>query len=376
MTIEGTAAKYFWVGADIAGLAPGADGNIWFAEGHSAGRIGRISPEGVYTGFADGITGTPSAITRGPNNDLWFLEDNGKIGRITTQGLITEFPTGLRPGYPYSITLGADGNLWFVQGAAIGRSTPQGEITVFQVQSADETNLSPGDIRRTLRRITAGSDGNLWFTLVASTWEENHGVARFSQGRGAIGRITPSGVITIITGGITTEVADHIIGTPDGYMWFTGFGDATKLDRVDMGIPPRARLQVELSLVPANDAGRFNLQVNGVAKATAVGDRGSTRLEVVSPGAYVVTATAAPGTNLADYSVTFGGDCDATGRVVLSAGDLKRCSVTNSQVRSQCLAGCDDVRDRCMRASARVDPSGRRPNDCGRNWTTCTQACP
>src|SRR5215467_4275768 len=74
-------------------------------------------------------------ITNGPDNNFWFCETKtDKIGRCTPNGLFTEFPL---PGgsVPYAITGGPDGNLWFTeQGTnSVGKITPTGAITHFLI---------------------------------------------------------------------------------------------------------------------------------------------------------------------------------------------------------------------------------------------------
>ena len=84
-------------------ITAGPDGNLWFTE-HFAGRIGRITPDGIVTEFADGI-GTwgggfrnPNwlgGITAGPDGNLWFADSGGLVGRITPAGVISYFGAGI-----------------------------------------------------------------------------------------------------------------------------------------------------------------------------------------------------------------------------------------------------------------------------------------
>ncbi len=110
-------------------------------------------------------------------------------------GQITEFPLPVVAGVtsgPESITAGSDGNLWAVEsgGNKIARITPTGVIKEFPLAAG---SLPLG--------ITAGPDGNLWFTP-----------------RGGIGRITPSGVVTIFP---LNTIPHQITAGPDGNLWFT-----------------------------------------------------------------------------------------------------------------------------------------------------------
>jgi virginiamycin B lyase len=98
----------------------------------------------------------PFGITSGPDGDLWFAESNSaQIGRITPGGTITEFPA---PGSdPTRIAAGPDGNLWFTSelgNQKIGRITPTGTTTFFALPTPFSSPFG----------ITAGPDGALWFT--------------------------------------------------------------------------------------------------------------------------------------------------------------------------------------------------------------------
>ncbi len=102
----------------------------------------------------------------------------------------TIFPTNGRPGF---IVTGSDGNLWFTEPNDIGRITITGTLTEYPLLDGDTDPW----------HITAGPDGNIWFTLPKQN---------------KVGIITPSGVITDITGiawpqGITTG--------PDNNIWIT-----------------------------------------------------------------------------------------------------------------------------------------------------------
>jgi streptogramin lyase len=56
------------------------------------------------------------SITVGSDGMLWFVEFNSnKIGRITTDGVISEFNIPTTNSGPLSITSGPDGALWFTE---------------------------------------------------------------------------------------------------------------------------------------------------------------------------------------------------------------------------------------------------------------------
>lgn len=143
----------------------------------------------------------PWGITAGPDGNVWFCEySSQKIGRIAPDGLITEFDVHVPP---IGIVAGPDGNLWFAAAdldfgteGEIGRVSPSGEVTEFP------TTALPCS-------IVAGPDGNLWFTNCGPS-------------------VAPAGIGRSSTGGVVSSVAlppGHwtygITVGPDGAIWFT-----------------------------------------------------------------------------------------------------------------------------------------------------------
>jgi prealbumin domain-containing protein len=99
-----------------------------------------------------------------------------------------------------------------------------------------------------------------------------------------------------------------------------------------------ATVKVTKALSPASDAGKFNLLVDGAAKATNVGDGGTTGTVVVLPGAHTVAEAAGTGTDLANYSSTLackdtahGNAADNDGTLSVAAGDAWECLFTNTR---------------------------------------------
>ena len=83
----------------------------------------------------------PYICVEGPDGNLWFCESGaGKIGRLDPRSAkFTEFSLPTSSATPIGITLGGDGHLWFAQKKAnkIGRISPTGELTEFQVPTAN-----------------------------------------------------------------------------------------------------------------------------------------------------------------------------------------------------------------------------------------------
>ena len=101
--------------------------------------------------------------------------------------------------------------------------------------------------------------------------------------------------------------------------------------------PPTGTIKVTKALSPATDAGRFNLLVDGQAKATNVGDGGTTGVVTVAAGNHTVGESAGTGTDLASYSSslsctnTKGGATDSDGVLAVAAGDAWECLITNTR---------------------------------------------
>lgn len=151
--------------------------------------------------------GFPQSVTVGPDGNLWFTDVFGSaIGRISRDGTLRLFTRGLTRYHsgPQYITRGPDGALWFTElRDRIGRITTDGRITEFD-------HLLPA--RSYVGGIVAGPDGNLWFTLY-------HG--------NELVRMTPQGVVTRFHEGIYPSrgndgVAADSVPSVDsqGRIWF------------------------------------------------------------------------------------------------------------------------------------------------------------
>ena len=111
---------------------------------------------------------------------------------------------------------------------------------------------------------------------------------------------------------------------------------------------PAATLRLTKHVVAqpgVSDPGRFDIRASGPAVTTAsnVGDGGTTGIVPVPAGPYVITESARPGTNLADYSPSIACRDTAAGHsgtassgtgvltVVVNAGDAWDCTITNTR---------------------------------------------
>lgn len=222
-------------------IAPGP-GGMWFTEAES--RIGLIAADGSVSEFP--VRAAAHRIVAGRDGNLWFISDDF-VSKMTTSGSVSDFP--LR-GRGLGIAVGPDQNIWFTEierpqaipplsHGLLGRVTPAGEITEMRIgpwaeslasgpdgnfwlpdwtdtsndaivrvtTSGVETRFAlpgglraPGDVGPA--EIASAADGNLWFTLVRTA---------------EIGRITPSGAITIFEAPGWRGLAP----ASDGSVWFT-----------------------------------------------------------------------------------------------------------------------------------------------------------
>jgi virginiamycin B lyase len=194
----------------------GPDGNVWFTDN---GAVGRITPAGAITEYRQGIPSgdTPAdSITVGADGVLWFCLDGASpaIGRIDpATGTITDSPL---MSNPRSVMEGPDGNVWFIGGAglgtpAIGYVTPAGVVTEIKTGF---TVAMPS-----VEALAAGPDGNMWFLDDGSSYAVGH-VSLASK---------PYTLSETTSGVDQTEVLGNITGGPDGREWFTASGAIGKI---------------------------------------------------------------------------------------------------------------------------------------------------
>ena len=185
-------------------ITTGPDGNLWVTEvidqDYGENDVVAVAPTGkrVHTYKFVGSLSPGSElydIAVGPDRALWMPDVlNEQIVRMTTSGSFTTYRLH-NYAVPFDIVEGPDKALWFtvrqINAGMIGRITVKGDVTLYRVG-----NLV-GD-------IAAGPDGALWFT----EYDANQ-----------IGRITTRGKIAEY-GGITAGPASIAPG-PDGALWFT-----------------------------------------------------------------------------------------------------------------------------------------------------------
>ncbi len=112
ITIQGSIIEYP-VPITAYAIESGSPGSLWFGVDHFA----RITTSGDVTNFGP-VGPSPTAINGmapGPQSAILFTDAFARIGRITSAGEIGEYPA---PNYyPWGITNGPDGAIWFVDNA-------------------------------------------------------------------------------------------------------------------------------------------------------------------------------------------------------------------------------------------------------------------
>ena len=280
ITTDGVTTVYPITNADgssasIGGLTLGKDGNIWFTDGNSIGSItssGTVNiisiPDGHY-GFAittdnsgnvwftdengnaeeyqlsDGtfsvvaltdssanflgnqsIAVTPdgnvwvsvysTTVTNLDGGDVWGV--NGVVDKIATDGTVTSTTIGNNFDFRLALTVGPDGNVWFIDWASqtVGSILPDGSVTSYAVTGQGQS-------------ITTGSDGALWFTLTDT------------NGYAAVGRVDTSGNVSYFAPSADSRSdlsqIDAITTGPDGAIWFSKDG-LTAIGRLDVTTTP------------------------------------------------------------------------------------------------------------------------------------------
>lgn len=134
----------------------------------------------------------PFQLTKGPDGKIWFTvqqyDGGGQIGNIDNAGNITQYPIPVR-AYPWDITVAPDGLLWFVdtRNSVIGSVTTSGVITTYSAQAYGS--------------LTSGPQRAIWFA-----------------GGSGLGRVAHNGKITYFSLPYKVLAVTH---GPDGNLWFT-----------------------------------------------------------------------------------------------------------------------------------------------------------
>jgi streptogramin lyase len=158
----------------------------------------------------------PKGITLGPDGNIWFVETTANaIGRLKPDGTVDQFASGIGANAGLAeIVSGPDGALYFTESNRdrIGRITTDG-LTI--------TESSPIRGGTQVQGLTVGPDNGLWFA---------------EPGQDRVGRMAPGATPTltneyqIMTGG--NQQPYDITAGPDGNLWFTEQGSGGNVGRI------------------------------------------------------------------------------------------------------------------------------------------------
>jgi virginiamycin B lyase len=163
VTMTGTTTVFdtSQTGGNLQGdIAVGADGNVWYGDGNGAteyvASITTSGTTGMVTKYAlpSGASGGYVRLGRGPDGNIWFVNDPFKVGKITPTGTITQFSlTSTDLSYPGPIGPGPDGNVWFgASQSKLAAMAPGNGTIVKEVQVACAIDSLEVE------------NANLWFT--------------------------------------------------------------------------------------------------------------------------------------------------------------------------------------------------------------------
>ncbi|HWT07337.1 MAG TPA: hypothetical protein VN224_16345, partial [Xanthomonadales bacterium] len=128
-------------GDTATSLAEGSDGNVWFTAAATNGGDAQAGRYTVASGAVDHFAlpnadANPNLATVGGDGGVWFFEQaRTRFARISTSGALQEFSAAFGVS---AMTKGPDGNVWFLTTQSppqIGKITPTGTITTYQVPS-------------------------------------------------------------------------------------------------------------------------------------------------------------------------------------------------------------------------------------------------
>lgn len=134
-------------------IAPGPDGAVWFLDAVFS-KLYRVATDGTMTNFSLGGDSAVDLIA-GPDGNLWIADYTASalLKFSPSKGQIAaKYPAGPQGYAGDRLVVGPDGAIWFTHGDAIERMTVDGTLTSFPA--------SPNSFPFSL---TVGGDGNLWF---------------------------------------------------------------------------------------------------------------------------------------------------------------------------------------------------------------------
>jgi virginiamycin B lyase len=204
-TLAAPGEKPGWVAADDHGA-------VWFSDQGDTS-VGRLDPSGTVTRYPLPAGRTPGSITVAADGSVWFVTTGPAVAHLTRSGEVVGYavppvPTpkwGMTDSEPTSLTTGPDGAVWYVNmgGDAVGRVDPAGHVSHYPLPSADRMHVNP-------EGIAAGADGAMWVSETLAMRVARVDVSTFHIAEYPVPPV-PAGVPPA---GMTAG--------PDGALWFDG----------------------------------------------------------------------------------------------------------------------------------------------------------
>ncbi|MBR7838937.1 Ig-like domain repeat protein [Actinospica durhamensis] len=237
-------------GGLISGIAADSAGDIWFAtasaqSANGLGYVGYLAPDGSITQFPMPVAyiyaNFANSITLGPDGNMWFIGQFGapgpvEVASVTPAGVITTYPVSYpSSGGPLAITTGADGKLWFSYGATIGGNYTSLIGTLDPLTGAQSTLVLPLAISQ-VSGLVLGTDGIIYAA----------GAPNSGSGVEVVG-VAPDDQYALFSEPYTLT-SYGIAADPDGNLWLS---DGGVFAQVTLGKPYSAKMSITADANPA-----------------------------------------------------------------------------------------------------------------------------
>ncbi|HZT43750.1 MAG TPA: choice-of-anchor tandem repeat GloVer-containing protein [Chthonomonadaceae bacterium] len=196
----------------LTSLIQGSDGNFYGTTGgggpNGMGTVFKMTPDGTLTTlhtFNGSDGSSPEGLVEGSDGNYYGAtdrggpNDNGTIFQITPNGVFTSLYTfaGAYGAGPNGLTSGSDGNFYgTTRGGGpngtgtVFKITPQGALTsLYSFSATNGTQGTNADGANPNANLALGSDGSFYGTTYAGG----------TYGVGTVFKITPQGVLTVLT---------------------------------------------------------------------------------------------------------------------------------------------------------------------------------
>lgn len=210
---------------DPTAITTGPDGNVWYAfHSHNTTTSGivKMTSDGTMTTYVHGTspsTNLPldeiAGLAAGPDGNVWYAGEDGDVGYITPGGNATNFVLSGVGGIcasagAWRIARSADGGFWVTIGCGDGSTqlahvSTGGSITPYTISGLDYVN-----------GLVVGKDGNVY---LAGEMHSN-GDPAVAQAKVSGATISSSSLLDVNVVAADTNL-QGILQTPDGDLWVT-----------------------------------------------------------------------------------------------------------------------------------------------------------